>query len=136
MAPIKKYRERAAMEAACWSTADSLRFRLPCIPHIIAVMVMARTFHTKDLERVGDALNILLFPDLSPSEGLEAALLNQKWDTILGGGTLTSFTDTSLLTGKKKVSPIAGWDKASSQLEAWAVFCTVLLGEDGFHPAM
>ena len=36
---------------------------------------------------------------------------------------------------KQKVAPITGWDKASSQLEAWAVFCTVLLGYNGVHPA-
>ena len=37
--------------------------------------------------------------------------------------------------GKQKVAPIAGWDKASSQLEARAVFYTVLLGDNGVHPA-
>ena len=36
---------------------------------------------------------------------------------------------------KKKVSPIAAWDEASSQLEAWAVLCTVLLGDDSAHLA-
>ena len=48
---------------------------------------------------------------------------------------MTSFTDTSLLMGKQKVVPIAGWDKALSQLKAWAVFCTVLLGYDRVHRA-
>ena len=38
--------------------------------------------------------------------------------------------------GKKKVAPIAGWDKAASQIEAWAVFCKVLLRDDGVHPTM
>ena len=51
------------------------------------IMVIALTFHTKDPDRVGDALNIFLFPDLSPSAGSEAALLTRKWDVILGGGT-------------------------------------------------
>ena len=36
--------------------------------------------------------------------------------------------------GKKKVAPITGWDEASSQLEAWTVFCTVLLVDDGVQP--
>ena len=36
---------------------------------------------------------------------------------------------------KQKVLPIAGWDEAATQLEAWAVFCTVFLGDDGVHPA-
>ena len=113
------------MEAACRSTTDSLCFRPPRIPHTVAVMVMALSFHTEDPDGVGDALNILLFPDFSPSSGSEAALLTRKWDAILGGGTLTSFADTSLLIGKQKVFPITGWDKAVSQLEAWDVLWRV-----------
>ena len=112
-----------------------MRFRPPCIPHAVVVMVMSLTFRTEEPDRVGDAQNILLFPDLSPLAGLEASLLTRKWDAILGGGTLTSFADTSLLMGKQKVAPIAGWDKASSQLEAWDVFCMVFLGDDGVHLA-
>ena len=76
------------MEADCRRTTDSLRFRLPCTPHAVAVMVMALTFNTEYPDEVGDALNIFLFPDLSPLEGLEAALLTRKWDTILGGRNL------------------------------------------------
>ena len=53
MAPLKKDRSRATMEAACRRTADSLRFRPPRIPHAVAVMVMALTFHTEDLDSVG-----------------------------------------------------------------------------------
>ena len=98
-------------------------------------MVMALDFHTEDPDRVGDALNVFLFPSLSPSVGLEAALLTQKWDAILGGSTLTSFADTSLLMGKHKVAPITRWDEASSQLKSWAVFCTVFLGDDRVHPS-
>ena len=79
----EKYSARAAMEAACWRTADSLRFHLLRIPHAVAVMLMALTFHTKDPYGVGDALNIFFFPNLSPSAGLEAALLTRKWDAIL-----------------------------------------------------
>ena len=48
---------------------------------------------------------------------------------------MTTFADTSLLMGKQKVAPIAGWDEASSQLEAWGVFYTVFLGDDSNHPA-
>ena len=83
---------------------------------------------------MGDTLNILLFPDLSPSTGSEADLLTQKWDAILGCGTLTSFVDTSLLMGKQKVAPISDWDEAESHLEAWAMFCTLFLGDNGVHP--
>ena len=123
------------MEAACWRTADSLRCRPPLIPHTTAVMLMLLNFHTNDPNRVGDALNIILFTRLSPSAGSKAALLTWKWYAILGDGTLTSFANTSLLMGKQKVAPIADWDEAVSQLEDWSVFCTVLLGDDRVHPA-
>ena len=73
--PLKKELARAVMGAACRGTAEGLRFRLPRIPHAVAVMVMALAFHTKDPDGVGDQLNIFLFPDLSPSAGLESALL-------------------------------------------------------------
>ena len=76
-----------------------------------------------------------MFPDLSPSAGLEAEFLTRKWDAILEGGTLTSFANTSLLIGKQKVVPISGWDNAASQLKPWTVFFTVFLGDDGVHPA-
>ena len=95
---------------------------------------MALTFHTKDPDRVGDMLNISLFTDLSPSEGSEAALLTRKWHEILGGGTLTSFTNKSLLVGKKKVASISVWDEAEVHLEAWAVFCILFLGDNGVNP--
>ena len=98
-------------------------------------MVMALAFHTKDPDGVGYALNTFTFPDLSPLAGLDAALLTQKWYAILGGSTLTSFAYMSLLMGKQKVSSIAGWKKASSQLEAWAIFCTLFLGYDRVNPA-
>ena len=67
---------------------ESLRFCPPCIPHTVAVMLVVIALHTEDPEGVGDALNIILFPDLSPSAGSEAALLTRKWDTILGGRQL------------------------------------------------
>ena len=66
---------------------DSLRFRPLCTPHTVAVMLAVLAFHTEYPDGVGDALNIILFPDLPPLAGSEAALLTRKWDAILGGGT-------------------------------------------------
>ena len=40
-----------------------------------------------------------------------------------------------MLLGKQKVASIAGWDEVESQLEAWAMFCTLFLGNNGVHPA-
>ena len=88
------------MEVTLRSTADSLRFRLMRIPHAIAVVAMALTFHTKDPYGVGYALNILFFTNLSPLVGSEAALLTWKWDVILGGSTVSvSVTDRKSVVG-------------------------------------
>ena len=84
--PLEKDRARAAMEAAFRSTMKILRFLHPHIPHAVVVMVMALAFHTKDVDRVEDTINIFLFTDLSPLAGLEAALLTRKWGAILGEG--------------------------------------------------
>ena len=81
----------------------------PHPPPDVSVIIIVLDFHTKNSDGVGGALNIFLFPNLSPSEELEAALLTRKWEAILGGVTLTSFVETSILMGNQKVSPIAGW---------------------------
>ena len=104
------------------------------IPHDGAVMFMALAFHTEDPDKVEDALNIFLFPDLSLSSGSESALLTRNWDVILGGRTLNSFVNTSLLMGKQKVAPIVCWDNAS-QMNSRAMFCIVFLGDEAKHPA-
>ena len=75
------------MEAAFRKTTYSIRFRPPRIPHAITFMGLALKFHTKDPNRVGDALNIFLFPDLPPSARSKAAFLTRKWEAILGAGT-------------------------------------------------
>ena len=66
---LKKDSDRAAMEAACCRTTNRIRFRPPCITYAVVVMVVALAFHTKYPDRVGDALNIFLFPIISPSVG-------------------------------------------------------------------
>ena len=78
VAPLKKYRDRAAMEASYKHTVESRRFRFPRIPQAVAVIVMALDFHIEDPDKAGDALNVFLFPNFSPSVGLEAALLTWK----------------------------------------------------------
>ena len=84
--PLEKDIARAATEAACWRTIKILRFRHPHIPHAVVVMVMALAFHTKDVDRVENTLNIFLFTNLSPLAGSEAALLTRKCRAILGAG--------------------------------------------------
>ena len=67
-------------------------------------------------------MNVFLFPDLSPAVGSELALLTWRWDAVFGRGTFASFNNARLLKVRKKFSPVDSWDKAASQLEAWAVF--------------
>ena len=81
-------------------------------------MVMTLAFHTKDPDRVKGTLNIFLFTNLYSSAGLDSVILKRKWDAILGCRTFIYFVDMSLLMGKQKVSPIAGWYKAKFQIEA------------------
>ena len=50
------------------------------------VMVMVLAFHTKDVDRVEDTLNIFLFNKLSTLAGSEVDLLTRKWGAILGVG--------------------------------------------------
>ena len=102
-------------------------FRVTRISHSAAVMVLDLAFYTKDTDRVGDAVNMILLPELPPSEGFEAALLERWWDAILGGGTLTYFANTSLLLGQKKATPVVTWYKSTSQIEDWYLFCMVFL---------
>ena len=74
------------MEAAFRRTIKILCFRHPHIPHAVVVMVMALSFHTKDVDGVENTLNIFLFTNLSPLEGSEEALLMRKWGAILRSG--------------------------------------------------
>ena len=94
------------METACRRTAEHLCFWAPRISHAILVLVLGLAFYSEDPDGVGDAISILIFPDLSPSASSEAALLARRWDTILGGGAFTTFSDTSLLLAKEKVKPV------------------------------
>ena len=83
---------------------------------------------------MGDAVNIFLFPDLTPASGSKAALLAHRWDVIIGGGELTPFSETILLMERQNVVPITGWEAAAKQLEAWGVICAIFLGDTYVHP--
>ena len=76
------------MEEAFWHTTESLRFRSPHIPQSFLVMVMELTFQTKDPDGVGDALNILLFTDFSPSPGYGGGLPHAEVGNNIGGRDL------------------------------------------------
>ena len=91
------------MESTCWRTAERLRFLPPRIPHAVAVMVVVPAFHTEDPDRVGDTLNISLFPDFSPSAGSEASLITQQWGAM---GETYYFPISRLMSAKEvKVLP-------------------------------
>ena len=110
------------MEAAFRQTAEHLRFCAPCIYHVVAILILGLTFYSKDLDGMGDAINVFIFPDLSPLAGSEDVLLARRCYAILGGGDLTSIAYTSLLLEKQRVKPVTSWESAKKQLEAWGVF--------------
>ena len=68
--------------------------------------MLALEFHYEDPDGVVYALNLFLFPDLSPLAGSEADLLTRQLNVVFVGETLTSFSDTSLLLGRQKVTPV------------------------------
>ena len=68
----------------------------PQLPRPV-VLILSLKFYSKDPVGVEDAINVFIFPDLSPSVGSEAALLAHEWGAIPGGGTITSFSDTRIL---------------------------------------
>ena len=133
--PLSRDRARSDMEAYCLRKSEHLRFRAPHISHAVAVLVLGLTFYSEDLDGVGDAINVFIFPDLYSSAGSEAALLARRWDIILGGGALTSFSETSLLLAKQRVEPVTSWEAAKKQLESWGVFCHVFFGNADVHLA-
>ena len=77
MDPLQKGRAWAAIESSFRKMSVILRFRAPYIHHYDTVMVIYLSFNTKDPGRVGDAVNIFLFLDISPSEGLGAAFIER-----------------------------------------------------------
>ena len=93
------------------------------------------SFHSEFPDGVGDALNVFLFLDMSPSAGSYVALLTRHWDAVFGRGTLTSFSCTRLLLGRQKVAPVESWDESASQIKFWLVLCAVVVGTVDTHPA-
>ena len=89
--PLSRHRAQAEMEVACRRGDERLCFRSLRISRAVAVMVLDSAFYSWDPDGMGGAINILLFPDLSPSAGSEADLLARRWDANLGEGALTSF---------------------------------------------
>ena len=88
------------MEETCRQTAEHLRFRAPHISHAVTVLILGLAFYSEEPYVMGDTINVFLFPNMLPLAGSEAALLARRWYTILVGGALTSFTDTSFLLTK------------------------------------
>ena len=88
------------MEAACQRTSEHLRLRYLQISHAVEVLVLVLAFYSKDPDGMGHAINTFLFPELSPLEGSETALLAHIWDAILGGKALILFVETILLLVK------------------------------------
>ena len=83
---------------------ERMHFRARRIPHFVVCMVMALVLSTKVPDGVWGALNVFLFPGLSPSIGSKAFLLTRRLDAVLGDNTFTAFADTGSILGQKKSS--------------------------------
>ena len=114
VSPLKKDRARAATEKDFHSTIGSLCYRPPMFPQRRHGHGYRNCVQYQIPHRGGGRAQHFLVPQPIPLRGSEAALLKRNWGTILGGGTLTSFADTSMLMGKKKVAPITGQDESAS----------------------
>ena len=99
------------------------------------LLILGLYLYSKDPGSVGDAINVFLSPDLSTSVGLEAGLLARRQDAIMDGGALISFAGTSLLLANQRVEPVMNWEAVDKQLEAWGLFCHILLGDAAVHLA-
>ena len=85
-------------------TAKSLRFHALSVTHYVMVMVLALVFHTKDPNGVGDAVNIFLLLDMSPSTVSEAYLLARRWDADLGVENIEILCRNQSADGMEKMS--------------------------------
>ena len=97
-------------------------------------MVLDLEFYTKDPDGMENAINIFIFLYLTPAARSKADLLLRCWDTILGGGALTYFADTSILIAIQMVAPITRWEATANQLEAWEIVYAILLGNASVYP--
>ena len=123
------------MEASCRQPDKQLCLQSPRISRAVTVLVLGLAFYSKDLHGVGYAINVFLLLYLSPLVVWESELLARRWYIMLSGGALSSFADTSLLLPRQRVEPVAIWEAAENQVEAWGVFCHSFLGDAAVHPA-
>ena len=56
---------------------------------MLYVLFLSMVFHTEKSECVSNIINIFLFCDLYLLEGLESAMVTQRWDTALYVNMLT-----------------------------------------------
>ena len=94
-------------------------FQTPHISHAVAVLILGLELYSEEPDSVVDAINVFLFPDLSPSASSEAALLTRMWYAILGGGALTSFVDTSLLIANQRLDSVTRWEAEAPSPHLW-----------------
>ena len=77
ISPISKDRVRAAMESAYRAAVNHMHFRTSCIIYSVAVMVLDLDSYKKDPDVVGDAVNIFISPNFSPSAGSAASAASE-----------------------------------------------------------
>ena len=82
----------------------------------MAGLLLSLALYAEDPDRVGDIVNIFMFPYLYHSASFKATLVERQWGTALDSSTLTTFVDTASILQSKKVAPIIGWEAAVSML--------------------
>ena len=85
-----------------------MRYKAPCISHVVRVLIIGLIFHTEVPVGDGNIVNIFLFHNISLTAGLKAALESQRWYTVLGNNVLTIYGDTDSLHQHFQISLIVG----------------------------
>ena len=67
-APLPKEKYRAAVEIVCVHKAHELHYNAPHISDVVVGLILNLDFHTEDTDRVGDTVQIFIFPNLSLSK--------------------------------------------------------------------
>ena len=87
----------------------------------------------EDPDRVSNAVNIFMFPDLFLASGTEASLVARRWDTALDSNTLTFYANTAALMTKQRILKIVGWEGVANTPKQCPVLLNLILGPPALH---
>ena len=90
---LTKYKVREESEVACQDKASKTSYKALCTTNTLARLIIIPSFHTKDLDGVGDTVNIFMFLEISLYAGSEATMLAMRWDTTIDIKNMTTYED-------------------------------------------